>query len=105
MTDDPLDGADGRPGRAKRDRTARLLGVLRCSRPTATQGIRPAEIAKRTAMSPRTVYRDLRALEGELGIPVWSEGGRWGVEPADAFLPATAADAPARRWRCSSRRG
>jgi proteasome accessory factor B len=37
-------------------------------------------------MSKRTVYRDLRALERELGVPVWSEGGKWGVA-ADAFLP------------------
>ena len=37
-------------------------------------------------MSKRTVYRDLRALESELEFPVWSEGGRWGVEPG-AFLP------------------
>jgi proteasome accessory factor B len=37
-------------------------------------------------MSRRTVYRDLRALEGELGIPVWSQGGVWGVE-GKGFLP------------------
>jgi proteasome accessory factor B len=32
------------------------------------------------------VYRDLKSIEGELGMPLWSEGGRWGVD-ADAFLP------------------
>jgi proteasome accessory factor B len=37
-------------------------------------------------MAKRTVYRDLNAIQAELGIPVWSEGGRWGVE-GDAFLP------------------
>ena len=37
-------------------------------------------------MSKRTVYRDLRALETELQFPLWSEGGRWGVQPG-AFLP------------------
>jgi proteasome accessory factor B len=38
-------------------------------------------------MSKRTVYRDLIALEGELGIPVWSDGhGTWGVE-GRGFLP------------------
>ena len=43
-------------------------------------------MARRVDSSVRTVYRDLRSLEGEIGIPVWSDGGRWGVE-ADAFLP------------------
>jgi len=39
-----------------------------------------------TAMSRRTVYRDLQALEGEIGIPLWSEGGKWGIVEG-AFLP------------------
>ena len=60
-----------------------MLGVLQAS---GEAGIRPAEIARRTGMSKRTVYRDLRALESELKFPVWSEGGRWGVQPG-AFLP------------------
>jgi predicted DNA-binding transcriptional regulator YafY len=72
--------------RAKRDRTARLLLVVGILRANGTHGISPADIAKRTGMAKRTVYRDLRAIDGELGIPVWSEGGRWGVD-ADAFLP------------------
>jgi predicted DNA-binding transcriptional regulator YafY len=72
--------------RAKRDRTARLLTVVQILRANGTTGVTPIEIARRTGMAKRTVYRDLRAIEGELGIPVWSEGGRWGVD-ADAFLP------------------
>jgi proteasome accessory factor B len=72
--------------RAKRDRTARLLTVVQALRANGTTGITPTEIARRTGMAKRTVYRDLRAIEDELGIPVWSEGGRWGVD-ADAFLP------------------
>jgi proteasome accessory factor B len=79
---DELPGDD----RAKRDRTARLLNVVSILRANGTHGITPIEIAKRTGMAKRTVYRDLRAIEGELGIPVWSEGGRWGVD-AEAFLP------------------
>ena len=31
-------------------------------------------------MSRRTVYRDLRAIEQEIEVPVWSENGRWGLE-------------------------
>ncbi len=79
---------DDLPGdeRAKRDRTARLLMVVQILRANGTHGITPGEIAKRTGMAKRTVYRDLRAIEGELGIPVWSESGRWGVD-AEAFLP------------------
>ena len=38
-------------------------------------------------MSRRNAYRDLRALDDELGIPVWAEGGRWGLE-SEALLPA-----------------
>jgi proteasome accessory factor B len=38
-------------------------------------------------MSVRTAYRDLRAIEGELGIPLWAEDGRWGVDQEKAFLP------------------
>ncbi len=72
--------------RAKRDRTARLLTVVQVLRANGTSGISPAEIAKRTGVARRTVYRDLRAIDVELGIPVWSEGGRWGVD-AEAFLP------------------
>jgi proteasome accessory factor B len=73
----------GRGG--KRDRLARLtrLVQLLASHP---DGMRVADIAKRVDMSVRTVYRDLGALERELEIPTWSEGGTWGVLDA-AFLP------------------
>jgi len=72
--------------RGKRDRTARLLMVVQILRANGAHGITPAEIAKRTGMAKRTVYRDLNAIQAELGIPVWSEGGAWGVED-EAFLP------------------
>ena len=44
------------------------------------------EIAGRIGVSVRTVYRDLNAIEGEIGIPFWSEGGQWGLA-AEGFLP------------------
>ncbi len=72
-------------GSAKRDRLARMtriLGLLSAH----PDGMKPAEIARRVDSSVRTVYRDLRSIEGELAMPLWSEGGRWGVE-AEAFLP------------------
>jgi predicted DNA-binding transcriptional regulator YafY len=70
----------------KRDRTARLLNVLGILQGSGDDGIRVEEIARRTNMSRRSAYRDLRALERELRIPLWSDGGRWGVGKG-AFLP------------------
>jgi predicted DNA-binding transcriptional regulator YafY len=70
---------------SKRDRLARMtriIGLLNAH----PDGMKPAEIGRRVDSSVRTVYRDLKSIEGELGMPLWSEGGRWGVE-ADAFLP------------------
>jgi proteasome accessory factor B len=70
----------------KRDRLARLLSVLRLLHAHGDTGITPGELARRTGMSKRSIYRDLNALQLELGIPLWSDQGRWGVEPG-AFLP------------------
>jgi len=69
----------------KRDRLARMLRVVAVLR-GHPEGIRPAEIARRTGVATRTVYRDLRALEEEVGVAVWSEDGRWGVV-GEEFLP------------------
>jgi predicted DNA-binding transcriptional regulator YafY len=70
---------------AKRDRLARFYRVLRylAAHP---EGATVDAVAGFVAMSRRTVYRDLKALEGEIGIPLWSEGGRWGIVEG-AFLP------------------
>ena len=39
------------------------------------------EIARLTGMTKRTVYRDIRALEDELSIPVFEAGrGRYGID-------------------------
>ena len=64
---DDLDALEREP--AKRDRTARLMRVASLLTRTPT-GMRPKDIAERLGMSVRNVYRDLKALEGE-------------VEPAD----------------------
>src|SRR6185295_1848729 len=72
-------------GTAKRDRTARLMRVARLLEGNPN-GMRPKDIADRLGMSVRNVYRDLKALELEVALPIWSDGGRWGVR-ADAFLP------------------
>ena len=69
----------------KRDRLARMLRVVAVLR-GHPEGIRPSEIARRTGVATRTVYRDLRALEEEVGVAVWSEDGRLGVV-GEEFLP------------------
>src|SRR5512141_23221 len=86
MTDD-IDAQDGERLEGKRDRLARLLSVLRVLHAHGEGGVTPREVARRTGMSPRTVYRDLNALQNEMQVPLWSEGGKWGVQPG-AFLPA-----------------
>ena len=55
-------------------------------------GISPAEIARRTGMSKRSIYRDLKALETEMQVPLWSDKGKWGVQPrrVPAAAPAVA---------------
>ncbi len=70
---------------SKRDRTARLMRVARLLEGNPG-GMRPKDIAERLGMSVRNVYRDLKALESEVGLPIWSADGRWGVD-AEAFLP------------------
>ena len=69
----------------KRDRLARMLRVVTVLR-GHPDGIRPPEIARRVGVATRTVYRDLRALEEEVGVAVWSDGGLWGVV-SEEFLP------------------
>jgi predicted DNA-binding transcriptional regulator YafY len=92
MTDEPeaLDGVEafdeGARVEGKRDRLARLLSVLRILQAHGDAGTTPAEIARRTGMSKRSIYRDLGALESEMQVPLWNERGRWGVQ-AGAFLP------------------
>src|SRR3989442_3028487 len=81
-----MDDSDGlERGTAKRDRTARLMRVasLLVAHP---DGMRPKDVAERLGMSVRNVYRDLRALEGEVGLPMWSNEGKWGLLES-AFLP------------------
>jgi predicted DNA-binding transcriptional regulator YafY len=69
----------------KRDRLARMLRVVTVLR-GHPEGIRPADIAQRVGVATRTVYRDLTALETEVGVAVWSENGLWGVVNEE-FLP------------------
>jgi predicted DNA-binding transcriptional regulator YafY len=82
------DGVDDRIGR-KRDRLARLLNVasILYSKGSGDAGVPVTEIARLTGMTTRTVYRDIRALEEELAVPVFqARRGHYGIERR-FFLP------------------
>lgn len=63
----------------RRDRTARLLGVAHLLH-QYPHGLSAQEIAHHVGMHVRTVYRDLRALESEVGLPLWQNGSRYGLD-------------------------
>jgi proteasome accessory factor B len=75
-----------RHGGRKRDRLARFYKVVRYL-DAHPEGVTAAELARFLGVAKRTAYRDLAALEQELEIPVWAEGGRWGLAEG-ALLPA-----------------
>ena len=79
---DDLDRASG-----KQDRLARFYRVLQVLESHGEQGATPAEIARLTGVSKRTVYRDLVVLQNEIKAPIWSEGGRWGVADTGFLKP------------------
>jgi predicted DNA-binding transcriptional regulator YafY len=85
MEERVADWDDRERGSGKRDRLARLARIVSVLQ-VHPDGMRVPDLAERVGMSVRTVYRDLRALEGELQIPTWSEGGTWGILEG-AFLP------------------
>jgi predicted DNA-binding transcriptional regulator YafY len=76
---------EGRDRAAVRwDRAARYLKIARIliAHP---DGIRAEDLARQVGVSKRTVYRDLVAMESDADVPIWSDEGRWGLEPG-AFL-------------------
>jgi predicted DNA-binding transcriptional regulator YafY len=70
----------------KRDRAARLTRVATLLYQYRPRGLTAQEIASRVNVNVRTAYRDLHAVEAELGVAVWEEAGRWVCEQND-FLP------------------
>jgi predicted DNA-binding transcriptional regulator YafY len=70
----------------RRDRTARLLKVqlLLGQYP---KGLKIKEIAQKCFTSTKTIYRDLKVLEDELGIPIWEDNCRRGIAEG-YFLPS-----------------
>ena len=77
---------DARIGQARPPRPDHSRG-RRCSGPIRT-GWRSRTSPSRIDVSVRTVYRDLNAIEGEIGIAFWSEGGTLG--PGRGRVPAAA---------------
>jgi predicted DNA-binding transcriptional regulator YafY len=49
-------------------------------------GLKVEEIARLCGVNKRTTYRDLKALESELGVPIWEEGSTRGIDE-NYFLP------------------
>ena len=72
-------------GGAKWDRAARYLKIAMILH-AHPEGISAREIAGRVGVAVRTIYRDLEAMSTDAELPIWQEGGRWGLE-AGAFLP------------------
>jgi predicted DNA-binding transcriptional regulator YafY len=71
----------------KGDRSARLIRTLRYVEGAGDAGIRPDDLARKLGVSRRTAYRDLKALEREVDLPIWNLHGRWGVR-SEGLLPA-----------------
>jgi proteasome accessory factor B len=81
------EGARDRGG-AKWDKAARYLRVAMALHGNPG-GISAQDIANRIGVSKRTVYRDLEAMSLDAELPIWQEGGKWGLEEG-AFLPPLA---------------
>jgi proteasome accessory factor B len=75
-------------GGAKWDRAARYLKILRILH-EHRDGIAAKSIADLIGVSKRTIYRDLLSMQLDAELPIWAEGGKWGIE-AGAFLPPLA---------------
>ena len=73
-------------GDRKRDRTARLL-KLQILLWQNRDGLKIEELSQRCSVSERTVYRDLEAIESELGVPVWEEGSKRGIAEGYTLPP------------------
>ena len=75
-------------GNAKWDRAARYLKIAMILR-DHPEGISAQAMAKQIGVSKRTVYRDVLAMDVDAGLPIWNDGGKFGLE-GGAFLPPLA---------------
>jgi proteasome accessory factor B len=72
----------------KWDRAARYLKIAMILR-DHPDGISAQALADRIGVSKRTIYRDVLAMDMDAGLPIWNDGGRYGLE-REAFLPPLA---------------
>lgn len=70
----------------KRDKIARLM-KLEIILSQSPNGMNIEEISSKTSVSKRTVYRDLSALEEEIGVPIWEKDGKRGIVEGYALPP------------------
>lgn len=73
---------------AKWDRAARYLRIATILSANPA-GLTARSLADLVGVSKRTVYRDLQSMDMDAGLPIWQEGGKWGLE-GSAFLPPLA---------------
>ncbi len=69
----------------KGDRGVRILKVQTLLQGNP-RGLRPTEIARRTGVTVRTTYRDLRALES-MNVPIYEDDGRIVIDPNYFIAP------------------
>ena len=69
----------------KYNRTLRLINIIYILN-NNPKGISPAKIAEDCSISTRQAYRDLSDLEHYLKVPLWTDKGKWGIEPG-LYLP------------------
>lgn len=70
---------------AKTDRLARLLRLERILYQHAN-GLSAVDLAERCGVSRRTIYRDIEALDTWVHVPIWQEGGKFGIQEGH-YLP------------------
>ena len=75
-------------GGTKWDKAARYLRIATILHGHPA-GISAKDVANQLGVSVRTVYRDLDSMQLDADLPVWSDGGKWGLLPT-AFLPPLA---------------
>lgn len=68
------------------DRTARLQGIVHLLY-QHPKGLTAKQLAERRGVSVRTVFRDLVALESQMGVLFWKEEGRWVMDKNSFVLP------------------
>lgn len=70
----------------KWDRAARYMKIVSVLHGHGERGISAVDLAKQIGVSKRTIYRDLKGMERDAGVTLWSDEGRYGIDEG-TFLP------------------